>query len=463
MEGDGDRGDPPLSGNGDNDDGELLSTVNSPRATTMRIEQLQLQLSERNDLIDTLKEKTKSYIHRQQEEHQTELTALQNRLLHTDKELVKLQAAKSTLEVQVETLTKDFTDFRASVANDSEKNRCELMSMKEKVSKQLECINILKDGNKEFVSLNQAHKGLQNMYEQLEVQLQNSVLRQSEGSMKMKMERNTLQEEHEVMKQKELEVNQEIKSKTKAYISFLVVEQKNLQDIAATLRAEIVANADSFQQKEYELKNEYETTLKHFQYKIEQYQTELEAKENAFILYCGNQDTQKDIIQNELEVQKAKRMTARSEIISMAHITENIQQDMKEVKHTLKTVVTPLVNQHISDLETLLTHLEMVNTYLTSSSSSSSKLFVISPLSENSRTNGSSPNHHGLTRSFKCGEGTVSSETFSSLDILQYELQRCAMGITLLQSAMLRLAENAQKRYEKENCCISSINNCCSR
>ena len=111
MEGDGDRGDPPLSGNGDNDDGELLSTVNSPRATTMRIEQLQLQLSERNDLIDTLKEKTKSYIHRQQEEHQTELTALQNRLLHTDKELVKLQAAKSTLEVQVETLTKDSTRF----------------------------------------------------------------------------------------------------------------------------------------------------------------------------------------------------------------------------------------------------------------------------------------------------------------------------------------------------------------
>jgi len=262
-----------------------------------------------------------------------------------------------------------------------------------------------------------------------------------------------------VIMQKEVEVNREMKLKTKAYITSLVierdsllVERKTMQVIVTDLREEVSASMQSHEQKQYESRRENDSIIMQLRNDIEEYQTKLELKDSEYKALYGKEEAQKDLMLKDLESHKAKRMTARSEIISMAHITENMQSDMKKVQHTLKNEMTSKVKQHILDLEKLLTHLEIVNTYLTSSSlsssSTSSSNIATSPLS----------GKIGDNRGSEIGEGGVGSELFFSLDELQYRLQQCATGIALLQSAMFRLAETAHIRYESNNCCRSVMN-----
>ena len=259
----------------------------------------------------------------------------------------------------------------------------------------------------------------------------------------------------------EAESNREMKKKMKVYVEALVAEKSKLtteyglvSSERNTLMTKNAALEQNFAEEEAKWRTQLDTAnadLSASQATVAQRDKDIAYMKASMSSHGVTSQEQiiavqreKDQMRTELEDHKAKRFAARNEMISFAQTLERAHADMKEFKYLIQQDLSPMVAEHITGIESVLTGLEMANSQLSSSKMSP----TFSPINRRKSEGG----RHGKEDGGAHGSGTA--ETLHHLQILRQDILRATTGINLLSNAVLRLQQHTTKKND-QNCCAA--------
>jgi hypothetical protein len=463
------------------------------------LESLRIQVAERDTVINTLKEKTKTYVQVLREEHATEIKCLQIKLLDYQKQLeqekdfaakqIKYQSnVAETCSNESIALTQANIDLTLKVSNmerevqrfSAENRDIKLQNEKIKIElNEFESIINAKDSIivKQSAALSQTlteevvHRQVQDLTSQHERALMSEkqilhdqhqrVVTSLREDYQENLKNAALRENS--LKRQVLELESKLNyltlnaeqsnSKIKAYIETLVADNDKLVAVCSSTgeeRASLLSQSFAAK-REFEVQNELnEKALLEKNVALDKLRSEL----ITFQLTLQERDSQIaehqkciHLVTSELEDHKTKRLQARTEMIALAQQFEKTQRDLKDIKALLKRDISLIVSEHITCLESVLALLEIVNTQLSSSTSVATTSF--SPLSSKKRNDNKEANM----------SQTVSASTddvFQQLHLLRDQLVQANTGSMLLSHAVRRLQETASKSNE-DSCCSAVL------
>ncbi len=451
-------------------------------------------LAEKDALIALMKEKTKLFVGKMKEEQETRVAAVENERDEHKEQACQLQQQNQALQLQLQLqlqqlqerepqqqqLAEELAEAKRNLHRQQQEHQQQQQQMKQRQQQEIEQMKQqqeqtkqqqVEQDKKQQLVISKLEKNLLDQSKQLLAAEQMGVSWRSELDYALPAARKELELSQKKLEEyeRDAETNALMKKKMKVYVEGLQAEQQQLSTQHAALQkvvAEVKAERDTLYEKSIVLEQQV-FDLGKMQSHVDHVTTELTQCQSLLSTKIIEVDEMKDILvnsgdsaqqqlhdmQSELQDHKLKRMAARNEMINMAKTMENMQLDVKRVNQLLQYQLRPMVSTQIVGIEGLLRILEMVNSQLTTTSATTTTTTtattILSPLSNN-RNNS---RIEQLQRSSASSSNSNLTDVLSRLEGLQGEFSRAAGGLTLMQSAMVRLQNNTQAYVRNDGCC----------
>ncbi len=473
---------------------------------TDEVEGLRQQLAERDKVISSFKDKTKSFVQKMKDDSNRELAAkdreiavLKDREANLTQRIGELERfsirAKEEADAEImravgatETLANENAKFQAQC----EDLRGQLSSLMQKEASMSPLESSLSPASPEVLTLesqvqelqreledrkNEINKS-QGLYQELHqnkdvVEKQVSLLQKEKDVLTLELKN----AEGRLAKQlaEEEERMTEMKKKTKTFVENLASEKESVASAARAteMKVELIekerreasaqlaivsqklheyeGNMGALQEQHNRHTAEHEEVVQGLKKEIAHHKSVAMEEGRKAQAILAQRESEIGSNHKEVEDHKSKRIAARNEMIQLAGTLETMHEEVAKLKHTIQFVLSPMVTEQIKGIEISLRALEVAIGQIMSKKTPRSTFDKSPTMHEQAFASDSPSSTSSLSVAGAKPLHTV-KDALVQAELLRNELAKSQSGITLLSHAIQRL-DTISRAENRGDCC----------